>query len=197
MEVRTSWLDGRNLERIGHVLTHNDSFHPDPRDVIKAGLVIDRAVRIGGVTIDRGYVAMYPRFGFIVGGKNPGRSYPLDAGRDELAYQLHRYIVSSPSYIVPTYIGVWVHDDRVWFDTVEIVPILLIALMRGREQNQESVHDIAHAEDIPVTDTAIAQEQHDGALLLIRDAIVDGRNRHAIDALMRDALNISAQMDGE
>jgi hypothetical protein len=170
METRTSWLDGRNLERIGEYIRHNDSYHPDPRDLYRAGIAIDRAMRDGGYTMDRGYddVALA---GYIVAGKNPGKVYPVTAGRDELAYQLSRYIVSTPFYIVPTFIGIWHDAGMLHIDTVEMVPDVLAALRKGREQGQAAIYCTATATDIRVSDRAIARAMMRTASQALADAL--------------------------
>jgi hypothetical protein len=172
METRTSWLDGRNVAMIGEYVRHNDSYHPDPRDLYRAGIAIDRAMRDGGYTMDRAYDDVFIDSGaYIVAGKNPGRVYPVTAGRDELAYQLSRYIVSTPFYIVPTYIGLWVDAGMLRIDTVELVYDVLDALRKGKAQGQAAIYCTATATDVRVSDRAIARAMMRQASQALTDAL--------------------------
>jgi len=172
--TRESWKSGRDADPTpGN--RHNDSFHPDPRDLIKSRNVIVHALNNGGATVKHDYsgVSLTGKRGYIVGGCAASASYDVSLlyGRgwytqldgdvamqdgmvaragdiDAFAYHLHRYIVSTPRHDVPEYIGVWYENDRITFDVVRIVDGIGAAVDAARSNNQAAIYDIRNATDI-------------------------------------------------
>jgi len=171
--TRESWKSEREMVATSS-RRHHDSFHPDPRDLVKARNVIVHALNNGGATIGRDYVGipLTGKSGYIIGGYASDASYnvPLadvwsvaittgdvaittrryvaDFRVNALAYHLHRYVVSTPRHDTPEYIGVWYENDRITYDVVRIIDGIGVAVDDARRNNQAAIYDIRNASDI-------------------------------------------------
>lgn len=145
---RTTWSDGRNMSgNHSRVYRHHDSFHPDPRDVALAREVL-RPIFSGetdGATIDTGYRAVDCGESYVVGGKYPGKQYADTNALDALAYELHRYMVQTPTFgdRSPKIIGIWRDAGIVYFGYVTLHSDYIDAVTVAAERGQRAVYDAA------------------------------------------------------
>jgi hypothetical protein len=144
--ARQSWKDNRATA----ANRHHDSFHPDPRDITRLESLMYDVLQTGGATITRDYgdIAMHDS-GYYVGGKWPGVKYRTNAySVRELAILAHKYIVSSPTYIEPTYVGFWIDSGILHIDTVTWHERAGDAVDAGLKREQVAIFDIARGTDI-------------------------------------------------
>lgn len=146
---RASWRDGRaDVATDGN--RHHDSFHADPRDIDRLESLIYDVLQDGGATITRDYgdYASHDT-GYYVGGKHPGVKYRVCAySVRELAILAHKYIVSSPTFIEPTYVGLWLDNGTLHIDTVTWHGRAGDAVTVGLARNQRAIRDIVRGIDV-------------------------------------------------